>query len=138
MWRKIIAFLYAIGYLWAAFDAARTGTALTVITVPFLLPALGSLFLFAFDRRLLPKLLWKAYAIMFVLYWTLPLMFGAKILIGESGLWAYLIIVAVCVLFLSPVVRSLWWLSFARAELGWSRSTENAAPTSAMPRRGSS
>lgn len=128
MWWKIIAFIYALGYLWAAFDAAHSGTALTVITVAFLLPGLVSLFLFAFDRYVLPKLVWKAYAILFVLYWALPLILGSKIIIGESGLLVYLIIIAVCALVLLPVVRSLWGLSFARAELGSSRSSENATP----------
>ncbi|UFZ03124.1 hypothetical protein LQG66_28355 [Bradyrhizobium ontarionense] len=127
MWWKIIAFLYALLFVWAAFDAVHSANALTMITSAILLPAVWSLFLFAFDKRLLPRSLWKAYAIMFLAYWTFPLVLGAKMLINESGALVYAIIIAACALFLLPVVRSLWWLSFARTEGGPPESSEISA-----------
>jgi hypothetical protein len=128
MWWKVIAFLYAFGYSWAVFDAAHDETAFRMITTAFLFPALVSLFLLAFDKRFLPKLFWKAYAIMFVAYWTFPLVLGAKTLIDASGILVYVAIIAACALFLLPVLRSLWWLSFARTEPGPPRLSEMVAP----------
>ncbi|WP_315716280.1 MULTISPECIES: hypothetical protein [unclassified Bradyrhizobium] len=128
MWWKIAAFLYALGYSWAVFDAMRDATAIRVITTAFLFPAVASLFLFAFDRRLFPRPLWKAYAIMFVIYWGFPLGLGAKTLIEASGVLVYVILIALCVLFLLPVAWSLWWLSFARADVGPPRPTEVSVP----------
>jgi hypothetical protein len=113
MWWKAIAFLYAFGYAYGIFDAAHDETAFRLITTVILFPAVASLFLFAFDKRFLPKLFWKVYAIMFVAYWAFPLILGAKMLIDASGILVYVIIVAACVVFLLPVLRSLWWLSFA-------------------------
>jgi hypothetical protein len=128
MWWKVIAFLYAFGYSWAVFDAAHDETAFRMIGTALLFPALVSLFLFAFDKRFLPRLLWKAYAIIFVGYWAFPLVLGAKILIDASGILIYVIIIAACAIFLLPVVRSLWWLSFARTESGRRRLSETVAP----------
>jgi hypothetical protein len=128
MWWKVIAFLYAFGYSWAVFDAARDETAFRLITTALLFPALVSLFLLAFNRRFLPKLFWKAYAIIFVAYWAFPLVLGAKILIDASGILTYVIIIAACAVFLSPVVRSLWWLSFAHTRSGPQTFGETAAP----------
>ena len=125
MWWKIIAFLYASGYLWAIFDPAYDQTALRMITTAFLFPAVAGLFLFAFDKRFLPRLFWKAYAIMSVAYWAIPFVFlGAKILIDPSSVLVNIILIAACALFLLPVVRSLWWLSFARTERGPPRLSE--------------
>ncbi|WP_420969068.1 hypothetical protein [Bradyrhizobium sp. B120] len=118
MWWRVIAFVYALGYLWAFFDAARDETAFRLITTAVLLPALVSLFLLAFNTHLLPKLFWRIYAIVFVAYWAVPLVLGAKTLINASGILTYAIIIAVCVVFTLPVVRSLWWLSFAHTEPG--------------------
>jgi len=127
MWWKVIAFVYAFGYLWAIFDAAHDETTFRLITTALLLPALVSLFLLAFNKLLLPRLFWKIYTIIFVAYWAFPLVLGAKMLINASGILTYAIIVTACVVFLLPVVRSLWWLSFAHTEPGSGRLGETAA-----------
>ena len=127
---KLIAFLYALGYLWAIFDPAHDkSSAFYLVTTAFLFPALVGLFLFAFSKRFLPKLFWKVYAIMFAAYWAFPLVFlGAEILIDARGVLVYVITIWACALFLLPIVRSLWWLSFARAEPGPPRLSEMVAP----------
>jgi hypothetical protein len=117
MWWKVIALIYALGYFWAVLDATHDKTSFRMVTTAFLFPALVGLFLFAFDRRYLPKLFWKAYTVLFVTYWAFPLVLGAKMLIVANGILIYAIIVVACALFLVPVARSLWWLSFARTEL---------------------
>jgi hypothetical protein len=52
----------------AYFDAAHDETAFRTIGAALLFPAPVSLFLFSFNKRFLPKLIWKAYAIMLVPY----------------------------------------------------------------------
>jgi hypothetical protein len=128
MWWKVIAFIYTLGYLWAIQDASHDETSFRMITTAFLFPALVGLFLFAFDRRFLPKLFWKVYTCLFAAYWSLPLILGAKALINTSGILIYAIIVVACAIFLVPIARSLWWLSFARTEPASTRSMEIAAP----------
>jgi hypothetical protein len=129
MWWKVIAFLYAAGYLWAVFDPAYAHTALRMITTAFVFPAVVGLFLFAFDKRFLPRLFWKVYAVISVAYWAIPfVLFGARILTNEGSILIEVILVAIYSLFVLPVVRSLWWLSFARTESAPPRLSEASAP----------
>ncbi len=50
-------------------------------------------------------------------------------LVNASGILTYAIIIMACVVFLLPVVRSLWWLSFVRAEPGLEHLGETANPS---------
>jgi hypothetical protein len=65
--------------------------------------------------------------IIYVAYSAVGLLSGAKALIVTHGVWTFMMIVAIGVAFQFPVVRGLWWLSFAPTESGQRQFGETAA-----------
>jgi hypothetical protein len=115
---KIIAFIYAFFFLWGVFDASYYETAPRMVGGVLFFFGIIGLFLFAFNKRTLPQRMWKSFTIVYVAYAAFGLLSGAKALIVTHGVWTFLLIVAVSVVFQFPVVRGLWWLSFAPTESG--------------------
>ena len=115
---KIIAFIYAFCFLWGVFDATYYETTLRIVGGLLFLVGIIGLFLFAFNKRILPQRIWKSFMIIYVAYSAVGLLSGAKALIVTHGVWTFMMIVAISVVFQFPVVRGLWWLSFAPTESG--------------------
>jgi hypothetical protein len=112
MWWKIVACFHAILYLSAVFAAAHHKSAFGLITLALLFPALASLFLRAFDKCFLPKVFWISYSILFAAVLALLLALFAKM---SPDILTFVIPVATFAIFLSFVLRCLWWLTQQRA-----------------------
>jgi hypothetical protein len=65
---KIIAFIYAFCFLWGVFDATYYETTLRIVGGLLFLAGIIGLFLFAFNKRILPQRIWKSFMIIYVAY----------------------------------------------------------------------
>ncbi len=126
MWWKIIAFFYALCYLWAVFHATSYAT-YHIIGLVLFFPGIVGLFLFAFNKRFLSERFWKSFTAVYLGYVAVGLLLGAKTVIVAHGIGTFVIGVAISFVFQFPVVLSLWRLSFATIQSSASHFGETAA-----------
>lgn len=116
MWWKIVAFFYALIYLWTVFDAKTYETMLTIVGLALGLVGTFGLFLFAFNKSFLSKRFWKSFTLVYIGYVAVgPLMGGRKVIV-EHGIGVFVGAVAISVAFQFFLMLGLWRLSFSTTQ----------------------
>jgi len=126
MWLKIIAFVYAFCFSVGLFDTTFYETPFRAIGFVLGFGGFIGLFLFAFKRRFLSHRFWRCFTVIYVGYALVALLLGAETVIAAHGFWGFVGVAVGSLVFQSPIVLSLWRLSFATIQPDPARFGETA------------